>query len=749
MPLPHGRGIIICTYTRNLMNLVKESLAKLLAQEDLIVEHRQVSTAQFNVDTRVLTLPTWNHSVNAVTDLLIAHEVGHALYTPNEWDYLKEIPQQFVNVCEDIRIEKLMKRRYAGLPKTFYAGYETLADEDFFQIEDIEWSKLNLADKLNVFFKIGNFSDVPFSEEEVPFRDKASKLETFEDVLELAKEVYTYCKGQMEQDKKEQEEKGSRPNLGQDNTEYEDGVGEQNPRPEEDIADDFNQSEPPDFPEGEDESEGLGEEGKEKPGGEEAGRGDGSNVKNGEPTVKTADNLEEAIKHLVKHSQGRENVYVELPPSLGKSVIISNKEVSEILDNFYQAKADLETQQDFSDEHELHMARYYYQSLKECDNEYNKFKTSNNKEVSYLVKEFECRKAASSYARASINRTGVLDTTKLHTYRYNEDIFKKVTTLPQGKNHGLIFNLDWSGSMHSSILATVKQLITLVSFCRKVGIAYDVYMFTDAYRGYSDPCYDFGAELKNKVILKDFSMVNVLSSSVNNRRHEKQIKNFWRLAYSLSNRSVGCPNQLGMGGTPLNEAMISMNYILPEFKSRTGAEKVHVISLTDGEGYPCGYGNEMQKYDNTGTKIWRSNINADRTFLRDRKTGRTYTFEDGHYQTGTFVSQLRDRFPECEFMNIYLLGGQDWNRFKRLCMGRNYEAWEDADRVWRKTKSFICTTSYWTVQYALSVGALNNDAEFEVQDDATKAQIKKAFTKSLGAKKMNKKILSSFIERIA
>jgi len=365
-----------------------------------------------------------------------------------------------------------------------------------------------------------------------------------------------------------------------------------------------------------------------------------------------------------------------------------------------------------------------------------------------LVKEFECRKAASSYARAATNRTGVLDTTKLHTYRYNEDIFKKVTTLPQGKNHGLIFNLDWSGSMHSSILATVKQLITLVSFCRKVGIAYDVYMFTDAYRGYGDPCYDFGAELKNKVILKDFSMVNVLTSSVNNRRHEKQIKNFWRLAYSLSNRSCGCPSQLGMGGTPLNEAMISMNYILPEFKSRTGAEKVHVISLTDGEGYPCGYGNEMQKYDNTGTKIWKSNIFADRTFLRDRKTGRTYTFEDGHHQTGTFVSQLRDRFPECEFMNIYLLGGQDWNRFKRYCMGRNYEAWEDADRVWRKTKSFICTTSYWTVQYALSVGALNTDTEFEPKSDS-KADIKRAFTKSLGAKKMNKKILSSFIERIA
>ena len=48
-------------------------------------------------------------------------------------------------------------------------------------------------------------------------------------------------------------------------------------------------------------------------------------------------------------------------------------------------------------------------------------------------------------------------------------------------------------------------------------------------------------------------------------------------------------------------------------------------------------------------------------------------------------------------------------------------------------------------QYARS----DNKAEFEVAEEATKAQIKKAFSKSLGNKKMNKKILSSFIERIA
>jgi hypothetical protein len=64
------------------------------------------------------------------------------------------------------------------------------------------------------------------------------------------------------------------------------------------------------------------------------------------------------------------------------------------------------------------------------------------------VKEFECRKAADSYARATTSLAPVyLDCTKLHTYKYNEDLFRKVTTLAEGKNHGLVFVLDWSGSM--------------------------------------------------------------------------------------------------------------------------------------------------------------------------------------------------------------------------------------------------------------------------------------------------------------
>ena len=48
----------------------------------------------------------------------------------------------------------------------------------------------------------------------------------------------------------------------------------------------------------------------------------------------------------------------------------------------------------------------------------------------------------------------------------------------------------------------------------------------------------------------------------------------------------------------------------------------------------------------------------------------------------------------------------------------------------------------------MSANSLANDDTFEVKEDATKAQIKNAFIKSLKTKKLNKKILGEFIELI-
>ena len=725
------------------MNLVKESLAKLLAQEDLIVEHRQVDTAQFNVETRVLTLPMWHHNSNLVVDMLIAHEVGHALYTPNRWDFVKDVPLSFVNVTEDIRIEKLMKRRYEGLPKTFFGGYNVLAEEDFFKVEDVNWDNLNIADKLNLHYKIGRFVDVPFNADEVVFRDDALNLETFDDALDLAKRMHAFAQEELEKKKQEEQELEAQ-SISLPNPEKNNNPTDEEQFPLEDL------------------SEGKGEESKEgqpetsaetevEEGGREAGRGNGpSDVQYSADEVHTADTLDDAIKDLARNlPSGREFVYVELPKKLNKETFISNQEVSDHINNFYSSKVLVHQQGEFADEYDMRMSNYFMEEMREADKEYNTYKKQSQKEVSYLVKEFECKKAADGYARRTVSKTGVLDTTKLHTYKYNDDIFRKITTIPDAKNHGLIFNIDWSGSMSNCIFSTVKQVLSLVSFCRKVGIAYDVYSFTDAWAYSSNYGYKETEENVGKVIVRNFNMVNLLTNKSNNREHEKQAKNLFRIARCFSTRGSGVPTKMNLGGTPLDESLISMNQIIPEFKTRTGAQKVHVVCLTDGEGYGTSYGQKLSYHDGHETIVSRR-INS-LTRLRDRQTGQTYEFDDNSYSAAkTFVTMLRNRFPECSFMNIRLCNSGDWGRFKRECLGYdNPEGYEKADKEWRKTKSFICTSSAYTIQYALSIGALESDTEFEVAEDATKAQIKRAFSKSLNAKKMNKKILSSFIEQIA
>ena len=137
---------------------------------------------------------------NTVYDMPVGHEVGHALYTPNDWSWEDRIPKQFVNVTEDARIEKLMKRRYPGLSKSFYQGYKELAEDDFFGLEDEDLSTYNLADRANLHYKIGNFVDIPFTEEEMKYVEMMGETETFADVVMVAEEIYKFCKVQSQKE---------------------------------------------------------------------------------------------------------------------------------------------------------------------------------------------------------------------------------------------------------------------------------------------------------------------------------------------------------------------------------------------------------------------------------------------------------------------------------------------------------------------------------------------------------------------
>ena len=146
---------------------IKGNLARLLATENLIVEHRKVSTAMFDVDRRVLTLPMWDKASSVVYDMLVGHEVGHALFTPNEdWRDSADCPKDFVNVIEDARIEKLMKRKFQVLTSLF-KGYKELHDMDFFSVQGEDLSTYSLIDRINLHFKIGASALIPFSRREV------------------------------------------------------------------------------------------------------------------------------------------------------------------------------------------------------------------------------------------------------------------------------------------------------------------------------------------------------------------------------------------------------------------------------------------------------------------------------------------------------------------------------------------------------------------------------------------------------
>jgi len=719
---------------------IKSQLAKLLATEDLVVEHKKVETACFNVHSRVLTLPMWEKASNTVYDLLVGHEVGHALFTPDE-DWIKErkIPPQFVNVTEDARIEKLMKRKYAGLAKTFYGGYKELSDEDFFQLGDEDISTYNLADRANLYFKVGNFISLDFNVEEQNIINQIADAETFDEALDAAEVLYKYCKKEKE---KKQEQK----------------VDDFDSHETSQCSNSGEQVEQSQFEESEDEESDKEESGSY---GGTAG-GDQTDIsseseQDSEPEVRTDEALREKIKDLVNNN-GTENVYIEIPKLNLESVIGKNSEVHQVIDDSFmgQKKRSYEYNKKMYGKDAAEVLDK--ELFEEADAGFKKFKASAQKEVNYLVKEFECRKAADSYARTSTSRTGVLDTARLHTYKFNEDLFKKVSVIPDGKNHGLIFILDWSGSMQNVLSDTCKQLFNLIWFCKKVNIPFEVYAFTNEWLrpGYNDstlpePHY----EKKDGLVCveNDFSLMNLFTSKVNGKELEHQMLNIWRLAVCFDNTyycKYTYPNRLCLSGTPLNESLIALHQILPQFQKQNKLQKVQCVILTDGEANHLPYHLEVKRAWDKDPYIGCRSINPNTTFLRDRKLGTTYKFDYGyHHYTDTLLHNLKDKFPTVNFIGIRVLCGRDANRFINLYHSTSDKQYDKIQSDWKKVKSFTITNSGYDAYFGLSSSALSQDAEFEVADDATKAQIKTAFVKSLKIKKLNKKVLGEFISLVA
>ena len=720
---------------------IKGSLARLLATENLLIEHKQVPTASFDVDKRVLTLPMWTKASETVYNLLVGHEVGHALFTPNEELDTIKAPKSFVNVTEDARIEKLMKRKYPGLAKDFYGGYQELDADDFFSIRDEDLEFLPLIDRVNLHFKIGAYSMMPFTPSETPLRDAVGDAETFQEACDAALAIYLFMKKEAEENPAPKmptsnqsqsgggEQVDSDPNEGQGREWFDD---ESEGRGKDDPAD----LETPSYEENnnqDEEEEGSGTE-VEK------------NQPYGEPSiddVRTQRSFDHQAEGL-SSTHDCQVTYATFPKIDQKQVVVDAKIV------WQDAVSDWANQYPVAD---------YPTPFDDVDAKFNLWSTDTAKDVNYLVKEFECRKSASSHARATTSRTGVLDMGKLHTYKYNEDIFKKVTRLPEGKNHGLVFLLDWSGSMCDDLFDTVKQVINLCQFCNKVGIPFDVYSFViDAGMSYlngdtpGDEAKPVSSNNVGELYVENrFKLVNLLTSDVNKKTFNEHCKYLFRVAnyYGSRYQSYGFeftprpPRFMGLGGTPLNEALVVMESLLGSWQQRKGVEKTHLLILTDGESQSLAITREGYQGKNVPNYYGLNNLVI-------RRNGRYYPAITDNQMEATLrlIQILRETYPDSSILGFRICKTRSLTYYLHQLGMTDYHKREQILKGFKKNKSCVITDSAYSELYVLNGGVTETTA-MDTPEEATKAQIKSAFVKSLKSKGVNRKMLSSFVGQIA
>ena len=199
------------------------------------------------------------------------------------------------------------------------------------------------------------------------------------------------------------------------------------------------------------------------------------------------------------------------------------------------------------------------------------------------------------------------------------------------------------------------------------------------------------------------------------------------------------------------KALITLSTLIPKFQKRHNVQKLQVITLTDGESQGLKYNVVFKpRYEEGEPYLGQRTCMYNTTFIRDRQTGRTYKVEnDYHELTTALLRQLRDRFPESNFIGIRVMDGREAGGFVRKYLYWEYDKCVAVMEEWRRNKSLSLTNVGYNKYFGLNSSTLSQTSDFEVQEDATKSQIKSAFKKSLNAKKMNKKVLGEFMQLIA
>ena len=719
--------------------------ARLLATENLSVQRARTRTASFDVKSRVLTLPLWKDMTPEIEDMLVGHEVGHALYTTD--DYFEPIAANskimtYLNVLEDVRIEKLIKRKYPGLRKRMNEGYKQLNDRDFFGVKQVQsFDDLLLIDKINLYFKAGFSCGVEFTPDERQFANRAERTETVAEVIELAEEIWAYSKEQLEEKKKKALQNQTPEDI-EDLEESEDQDGDFD---DSDI--DFD-----DFQETDEEQDQELKPAKQKSSGDEEKKEqeESPTVGDQELESKTEKAFAEKLEDLADEST--EYLYHEFDTEYAHDPIIGYKKILSETKAVWVSDSDNLTEDD----------RKFIASE---NGKYEKFKAETTSAVNYLVKEFEMRKSAALYKRAQVSKSGSLDMKRIWSYKLQDDLFKRVTVLPQGKNHGMLFLLDWSGSMDGVLEDTLKQVINLAMFCARINIPYRVLAFTSAY---NDRKYPSEAEsmrqhtfitkkrIRNegKNILTNantnFHLLELFSSKMTTSE-------FHSMGKRVISRKFQWNEGYTTGGTPLNEALVWMYLNIDKYIKQNSIEKLTLITLTDGEGGSLYSSNgDMSDtrygYDANGmTKKIKQ-----KHFIRDEVTQKTYQLTRfANPQTETYLRMIKDRhdimvvgFYICRnarrdlhsalHSNLPEFNGDVYSQIESWRKDFRQQGFASIKNTGRDDLFLIPQTATKIVE-----------SDLDVKADANAKVIAKEFGKFLNVKKTSRVLLNRFVGYVA
>ena len=570
----------------------KSQLAKLMATENLRVEHQKISTAKFDPKNRVLYCPIWQNMTGALYDLLMGHEVGHALYTPPEgWHDAVSARganyKGFLNVVEDCRIEKKVKRKYPGLKYSFSRGYDYLVTNDFFQIKGRNLNEMSFIDRLNIHTKMTGLLNIKFTDEEMDLVKQVEACETWEDVIRVTQAVFDYSKDEQFEMQQMLQSMAATANGAEEESDdgYEYGESDY----DEELDGESEQSvgekrEPSDGDEGQTKSKSgesnddVGEDGDEY--------GNEYNpYKDSAPSTKDQFQPECSTDKAFRQNEDKlldekckEYVYMKLPTPIMENIITPASKVQQFLSEYYTV--------DNVGQHRYNM----------IDLEVNKFKERNDRYIGMLAKEFEMKKAAKAFSKAKIANTGDIDISRLYRYQVDDNIFRKTMRVPKGKSHGLVLLLDRSGSMGQNMAGSIEQVLILSMFCRKVNIPFVVYGFGDSIEGrYRDfkEIYEgkYPSDIKSftqnagEIDFDTVFLREYLSSNMKSAEFKTAFRNMMALKMSYDDgiRYLGRPQNEDLSNTPLNQAMVALAPITNQFRKVNNLDIVNLVVVHDGD----------------------------------------------------------------------------------------------------------------------------------------------------------------------